>query len=72
MTLLVIHSEFVVFAPIFAPASLKVTTTTAQLTFLNCKFDFTNAEIVISYTLKYALLDYVEVTSSKYSIRPTE
>jgi len=32
--------------------SYKVTTTAAQFTFFKCKFDFTTAEIVISYTLK--------------------
>jgi len=28
---------------------------TFLVTFFNCKFDFITAEIVISYTLKYAL-----------------
>jgi len=37
----------------------KVTTTTAQFTFYNCKLHFTTPEIVISYTLKYALIEHV-------------
>jgi len=41
------------FSPLFS--TYKVTTTTAQFTFYNCKWHLTTAEIVISYTLKYAL-----------------
>ena len=37
--------------PVFATATDKVTTTTAQFTFYNCKFHYRTAEIVISYTL---------------------
>jgi len=44
------------FTPVFNPHTYKVTTTTAQFTFYNCKWHLTTAEIVISYTLKYALL----------------
>src|SRR6218665_1469978 len=46
------------FTPVFHPHTYTVTTTTttAQFTFYNCKLHFTTAEIVISYTLKYALL----------------
>ena len=51
--------EIYVFSPYFTWFSfshqLLITTTTAQFTFFNCKFDFTTAEIVTSYTFKYAL-----------------
>src|SRR6218665_1773664 len=47
--------NFSFFSPVFDPYTYKVTTTTAQFTFYNCKLHFTTAEIVISYTLKYAL-----------------
>jgi len=53
---LVIPWKFVVFTSVFHPHTYKVITTTAQFTFYNCKWHFTTAEIVISYTLKYALL----------------
>jgi len=43
------------FHPCFNPHTCKVTTTTSQFTFYNCKWYFTTAEIVISYTLIYAL-----------------
>src|SRR6218665_1461100 len=36
----------------------KVTTTAAQFTFYNGKLQFTTAEIVSRYTLKYALANY--------------
>ena len=54
----VIPSKFVLFTPVCDPHTYKVTTrpTTAQFIFYNCKWHFTTAEIVISYTLKYALL----------------
>jgi len=55
MTFFVIPSKFLVFTPVFDPHIYKVTTTAAQFTFYNCKLHFTIAEIVISYTLKYAL-----------------
>ena len=42
------------FTSVFDPHTYKVTTTTAQITFYNFKLHFTTAEIVISYTLKYA------------------
>ena len=51
------HSlEISPFQPCFDPHTYKVTTTTAQFTFYNCKLHFITAEIVISFTLKYALL----------------
>jgi len=53
------------FTPVFDPAADKVTTTTAQFTFYNCKFHFTTAEIVISCTLKYALLDLTTQLQSR-------
>jgi len=43
---------------------LQFTTTTAQFSFFNCKFDFTTAEIVISYMLKYALTKWLNQTLS--------
>src|SRR6218665_3767889 len=45
--------KFTCFSPYFT--CYNVTTTTEQFTFFNCKFDFTTAEIAISYTLKYSL-----------------
>ena len=48
--------KFSVFTPLFHSRTSKFTTTTAQLPFYNCKLHFTTAEIVISCTLKYALL----------------
>jgi len=36
----------------------KVTTTAAQFAFYNGKWQFTTAEIVSRYTLKYALANY--------------
>ena len=53
------HSELVIFPPIFAPAYYKVTESynyNCAIHLFNCKFDFTTAEIVIGYTLKYALV----------------
>ena len=44
------------FHPFFDSHTYKITTTTAQFTFYNCKLHFTIAEIVISYMLKYALI----------------
>ena len=41
--------------------SSKFTTTTAQFPFYNCKLHFTAAQIVISCTLKYALLICIAV-----------
>src|SRR6218665_3646222 len=52
---LIFCSLFVTFTHIFAPATYKVTTTTSKFTFYNCTFHFTTAEIVISYTLNYAM-----------------
>ena len=49
--------HFSVFTPLFHSRTSKFTTTTAQLPFYNCKLHFTTAEIVISCTLKYALLE---------------
>src|SRR6218665_169702 len=52
---LVIYTRNFLFLPrFFGPPSYKGTTTTAQFTLYNCKFDFTTAEIVTIYTLKYA------------------
>jgi len=57
MTFLVIHTRNVLYFTLSsAHPSYKVTTTTAQFTFYNRKSHFTTGEIVISYTLKYALL----------------
>jgi len=50
MTFLVIRSKFVAFTPVCDPVTYKVTTTTAQFIYYNCKLHFTTAEIVISYT----------------------
>src|SRR6218665_307798 len=46
--------KYLVFHPFFDSHTYKITTTTAQFTFYDCKLHFTTAEIVISYTLKYA------------------
>ena len=55
------------FTPVFDPHTYKVTTTTAQFTFHNCKWHFTTAEIVISYTLKYALQERIHLATPKYA-----
>src|SRR6218665_1354184 len=68
----VIPSKFLLFSPVFDPHTYKVTTTIAQFTFYNCKLHFTTAEIVISYTLKYALecrLMFEQVTRQKSAQR---
>ena len=56
----IIHStfsqHFSIFTPLFHTPTSKFTTTTAQLPFYNCKLHFITAEIIISRTLKYALL----------------
>ena len=44
------------FSMLFHCSRSKLTTKTAQFTFYNCKPHFTTAQIVISCTLKYALL----------------
>src|SRR6218665_386550 len=41
------------FSTFFHCSSSKLTTTTAQFPFYNCKLHFTTAQIVISCTLKY-------------------
>src|SRR6218665_816774 len=53
------------FSPFFSTlfpqfSSSKFTTTTAQFSFYNCKLHFTTAQIVISCTLKYALVPGVK------------
>ena len=53
-------SKFHLFPPFFSTLfhcfSSKFTTTTAQFWFYNCKLHFTTAQIVMSCTLKYALM----------------
>src|SRR6218665_3307475 len=44
------------FSKLFHCSSSKFTTTAAQFPFYNCKLHFTTAQIVISCTLKYALV----------------
>ena len=54
---LVIPPKFVCFRSSHLQSySYNFTITTAQFTFYSCKWHFTTAEIVISYTLKYALM----------------
>src|SRR6218665_2228506 len=56
-TFCIVHSQnFTLFSILFYCSSSKFTTTTAQLPFYNCKLHFTTAQIVISCTLKYALV----------------
>jgi len=52
----IIHWTFSQHFAIFHFRTSKFTITTAQFPFYNCKLHFTAAEIVISCTLKYALL----------------
>ena len=67
MTFFVIISKFFVFhpTPVFYAHTYKLTTTIAQFTFYNRKLHFTTAEIVISYTLRYALVLPVSSASAE-------
>src|SRR6218665_3603699 len=67
-TFCIIHSQILKISPfppffstLFHYSSSKFTTTTAQFPFYNCKLHFTTAQIVISCTLKYALLRLVPI-----------
>src|SRR6218665_1944402 len=68
-TFRIIHSRNFTFSPFFSTlfhcSSSKFTTTTAQFPFYNCKLHFTTAQIVISCTLKYALLPMFDYLSKK-------
>src|SRR6218665_615881 len=68
-TFCIIHSQdFTLFSIIFYAfplSSSKFTTTTAQFPFYNCKLHFTTAQIVISCTLKYALLKTSLIKSNR-------
>ena len=60
--------HFSLFSPLFDPH----TTTTAQFTFYNCKLHFTTAQIVISCTLKYALVLHIRIKFTKIHYRPKQ
>src|SRR6218665_2461291 len=60
--------HFSVFTPLFHSRTSKFTTTTAQLPFYNCKLHFTISEIVISCTLKYALM--IRIYAWAYKLGP--
>src|SRR6218665_1436782 len=64
--------HFLFFSPLFHPQTYKVTTTTAQSTFYNCKLHFTTAEIVIGCTLKYALSCGSRIIKVKVKAEPVD
>src|SRR6218665_2568365 len=65
----IIHSQNLpLFTLLFHSCNSKFTTTTAQLPFYNCKLHFTTAEIVISCSLKYALLKSTKINTAKFAV----